>query len=252
MLPPRKTFSDSELFKRTRIASWGKLSTAAHVDIARVYLESGNIQTAYSWLNKIPENETFQSHERDQLLQEIYRRQGDDEKLTKLLYRKFRSYHSNKTLEDLLAVIGSDRRDETISKEIVLILANPVFCESDAEFLISVGKVEEAERLILERAEQLDGNYYGSLLSLAKTMESENRNLAATLIYRSLLISILERGYTKAYTHGVRYLKKLDKLATSITHWMKFDNHKIFKDQIYLSHGRKYSFWSKYEQKKSN
>ena len=81
---------------------------------------------------------------------------------------------------------------------------------ADAEFLISVGKVEEAERLILER------------------------------------------GYTKAYPHGVRYLKKLDKLATSVTQWMKFDNHKIFKDQIYLSHGRKYSFWSKYEQKKSN
>jgi len=238
---------DAELFERTRIASWGKLSTAAFVDIARVYLESGNVQTAYSWLNKIPENETFQSHERDQLLQEIYRRQGDDEKLTELLYRKFRSYHSNKTLEDLLAVIGSNKRDETISKELVLILANPVFCELDADFLISIGKIEEAEKLILERAEQLDGNYYGSLISLAKTMESENRNLAATLIYRSLLISILERGYTKAYRHGVRYLKKLDELATSITQWIKFDNHETFKDQIHLSHGRKHSFWSKYE-----
>ena len=115
--------------------------------------------------------------------------------------------------------------------------------------MLSVGKIDEAERFILERAEQLDGDYYGSLISLAKTMESENRNLAAALIYRSLLISVLERGYTKAYPHGVRYLKKLDKLATAITQWMKFDNHETFKDQIYLSHGRKYSFWSKYDQK---
>lgn len=239
---------DAELFKQTRIASWGKLSTAAFIDIARVYLESGNVPTAYSWLNKIPENENFQSYERDQLLQEIYTRQGDDKKLTELLYRKFRSYHSSETLQGLLAVIGSDKRDEVISKEVVLILANPIWRESDADFLISVGKIEDAEILILERAEQLNGNYYGSLISLAKTMESENRSLAATLIYRSLLISILERGYTKAYPHGVRYLKKLDKLATSITQWMKFDNHEIFKDQIHLSHGRKYSFWSKYEQ----
>ena len=242
-----RQIKDAELFEQTRIASWGKLSTGALVDIARVYLESGNVQTAYSWLNKIPENETFQSHERDQLLQEIYRRQGDDEKLAELLYRNFSSYHSSNTLQDLLAVIGSDRRDEVISKEVVLILANPIFCASDAEFMISVGKIDETERFILERAEQLDGDYYGSLISLAKTMESENRNLAAALIYRSLLISVLERGYTKAYPHGVRYLKKLDKLATAITQWMKFDNHETFKDQIYLSHGRKHSFWSKYE-----
>ena len=242
---------DAELFKQTRIASWGKLSTAAFIDIARVYLECGEVQTAYSWLNKIPENETFQSHKRDQLLQEIYRRQGDDKKLTELLYRKFRSYHSIETLDDLLNVIGSDRRDEIISKEVVLILANPIWRESDADFLISVGKVEDAETLILERAEQFDGNYYGSLISIAKAMESENCNLAATLIYRSLLISILERGYTKAYRHGVRYLKKLDKLAASITQWMKFGNHESFKARIHRSHGRKYSFWSKYEQDKS-
>jgi len=243
---------DAELFEKTRTASWGKLSTGAFIDIARVYLESGDVQTAHLWLSKIPENDTFQSHERDELLQEIYRQQGDDKKLIELLYRKFRSYHSGSTLENLLAVIGSDKRDEVISKELVLILANPTWCESDADFLISVGKIEEAEKLILARTEQLDGGYYTSLVSIAKTMESENRNLAATLIYRSLLVSILERGYTKAYRHGVRYLKKLDKLAASISLWMKFDNHETFKDQIYLSHGRKYSFWSKYEPNKSN
>jgi len=88
-----------------------------------------------------------------------------------------------------------------------LIHANPTFSESDADFLVSVGKIEEAERFILER------------------------------------------GYTKAYPHGVRYLNKLDKLAISISQWMKFDSHETFKDQIYQSHGRKHSFWSRYEQK---
>jgi len=37
-----------------------------------------------------------------------------------------------------------------------------------------------------------------------------------------------------------------------ITQWVKFDSHETYKDQIYLSHGRKHSFWSKYEQRKSN
>lgn len=69
-------------------------------------------------------------------------------------------------------------------------------------------------------------------------------------MYRSLLISILERGYTKAYPHGIRYLKKLDKLAASIADWKEFNHHEVFKAQIKEAHGRKRSFWSKYEVKK--
>jgi len=64
-----RQIKDAELFEKTRIASWGKLSTAALIDIARVYLESGDVETAHSWIRKIPEGETFQAYERDQLLQ---------------------------------------------------------------------------------------------------------------------------------------------------------------------------------------
>ena len=65
---------------------------------------------------------------------------------------------------------------------------------ADAEFLIAIGKIVEAEAYILKRADQLDGNHYGPLVSLAEAMESNSRHLVASLIYRSLLISILERG----------------------------------------------------------
>jgi thioredoxin-like negative regulator of GroEL len=87
-----RQIKDAKLFEKTRIASWGKLSTAALIDIARVYLESGEVETAHSWLKKIPEGETYQAYDRDKLLEEIYQKQGDSEKLTELLYQKFRSY----------------------------------------------------------------------------------------------------------------------------------------------------------------
>jgi hypothetical protein len=241
---------DAKLFERTRIASWGKLSTAALVDIARVYLESGDIETAHSCLKKIPKGETFQAYERDKLLLEIYQKQDDSEKLTELLYQKFRSYHSTDTLQALLDVIGHNKRDDVINDEARQILKTDRLQESDAEFLIAVGKIDEAEAYLLKRADQLDGNHYGSLLSLAEAMEAENRHLVTSLIYRSLLISILERGYTKAYPRGVSYLKNLDKLATSVTDWKEFNHHDAFKEQIIQAHGRKRSFWSKYEVKK--
>ena len=38
----------------------------------------------------------------------------------------------------------------------------------------------------------------------------------------------LELGYTKAYPHGISYLKKLDKLATSVTDWKEYNHHEAF------------------------
>ncbi|MFH2001810.1 MAG: DUF6880 family protein, partial [Planctomycetota bacterium] len=142
---------DPELFKKTRIESWGELSTAAFIDIATVYLESGNVEAAFSWVQKIPEDDTFKSYERDKLLRQIYERQGEEEKLTELLYRNFRSYHSMDTLQDLLNVIGENKREEVISDEIPLILEDSKLNYSDAEFFIEIGKMDEAEDYLLKR-----------------------------------------------------------------------------------------------------
>lgn len=177
-----RQIKDAKLFEQTRIASWGKRSTAAFIDIARVYLESGAVDTAYSWLMKIPKGGTFQAYERDQLLLEIYRKQDNTEKLIELLYEQFNFSHSSNTLQALLDVIGHDKRDKVIRDEVALILQSSTLKESDAEFLISIDKIDEAEIYLLGRAEQLDGDNYGSLLSLAKSMELESRNLVASLM----------------------------------------------------------------------
>ncbi len=241
---------DGELFEKTRIASWGTLSTSAYIDIARVYLESGDVQTAYARLQNIPEHETFKAHERDNLLTEIYSRLGDTEKLTDILYRKFRSHRSLESLQELLHVVGSEKRTEIIAEEVSLILKNSELRLSDAMFLTAIEKIDDAGEYLLKRADQIDGDFYGSLLPLAAAMEEENRYLAASLIYRSLLDSILTRGYTRAYPHGIRYLKKLDTLAAAVTDWKSFTGHEKFKEQLYQNHGRKRSFWSKYRAKK--
>jgi len=244
-----RQIKDAKLFEKTRIASRGKLSTAAFVDIARVYLECGDVEAAHLWIKKIPEADTFNADERDRALLEIYQKQGNAKKLTELLYRNFRSCHSVETLQALLDVIGQDKRDEVINDGVVHILRTDQLSESDAEFLVAIGKMDEAENYFLKHADQLEDAFYGSLLPLAGAMESENRPLAASLIYRGLLVSILKRGYTKAYPHGIRYLNKLDQLAATVSGWKEFAHHDAFKNQIYRDHGRKHSFWSKYEVK---
>jgi hypothetical protein len=241
-----RQIKDAALFEKTRIASWGKLSTAACVDIARVYQESGNARTALSWLEKISAAETFQAYERDRLLLNILGQLGEKQKEQDVAWRIFRRHRSKDSLEDLLSVIGQEMRDSVTTGETESILVNESLSLSDAAFLTEMGCIEEVERYLLERAEQLNGDLYGSLLPLAKAMESDARNLAATVIYRALLDSILRRGQTKTYPHGVRYLKKLDRLAKSVTDWRGQVNHDSYLQQVRQSHGRKYSFWSRY------
>ena len=245
-----RQIKDAELFEKTSITSRGKLSTAALIDIAEVYLESGDTETAHARLKKIPKGETYQAYKRNKLLEEIYRKQGNSKQLSELLYQRFRSCHSTDTLQELLEVIGSDKRSKVIADEVAHIMNRGSIRESDAEFLIAIGKIDEAEVYLLKHADHLDGNLYSSLPALAEVMEAENRYLVTSLIYRKLLLSILERGHTRAYPHGIRYLKKLDKLSAFVTDWKNFNHHEAFKEQIFQTHGLKRSFWSKYDGKK--
>jgi hypothetical protein len=120
-----------------------------------------------------------------------------------------------------------------------MILERSELLESDAEFRIAVGKIDQAQ----EYSSQTSGSVGRPLLrepfSFAEALESQKHNPAASLIYMSLLVSILERGYSKAYRHGIRYLKKLDTLAVSITDWKSFHYYKVFKDRIYHACGCK-------------
>ncbi|MEE9338633.1 MAG: hypothetical protein V3U87_11165 [Methylococcaceae bacterium] len=243
-----RQIKDAPLFEATRLAAWGDpLGTAALIDVASVYFEQGDSDTAASRLSLTPEKETFMADERDRLWLDIYQQQGDKEKHTALLTQRFRNYHSVQMLTELLDVIGEDKREEVVAKEIKAIFKQAALKLSDADFLMAIEKIDEAEAYLIKHAGELNGDHYDYLLKLARAMDTEDRYLVASLMYRSLLNSILASARSTAYSHGVRYLKKLDKLAVSIADWLHFDNHQVFKEQLYQTHGRKRSFWSKYE-----
>ena len=127
------------------------------------------------------------------------------------------------------------------------ILRETTLSLTNAAFLVEIDHMKDAEKYLLERADQLNGDLYIHLLPLAETMESAECYLAATVVYRSLLDSILRRGQTKTYSHGVRYLKKMDLLAKLITDWQAFGDHIAYTQKLRKNHGRKSSFWSRYE-----
>ena len=240
-----RQFKDPALFERARLASWDTLSTAACVDIARVYLECDLAETTLAWLEKV-KNESYLLSERDCLLLEIYGRLGDTSRQADTAWRMFRRSRSASSLSQLLGVIGHDKREDVVTAETKALLDDSGFSAADAAFLVGSGEIDAAEAYLLQSSHLLNGDHYGGLLPLAEAMEKESRYLAASVIYRSLLDSILRRAQSRIYHHGVNYLRKLDLLARCISEWCSVATHDVYLLELRSDHGRKSSFWSQY------
>jgi hypothetical protein len=229
-----RQLKDAPLFEQTRRAAWGDdPGTAACVDI--------------DWLERIPAGESFQQQERDELLLAIYDRQGDKQQQAEVARRSFCRQRSQSGFERWISIVGEDQRADLLDLEVRVILDAPLLSLTDAAFLTAMGQWDAAENYLQARAEQLNGDHYQFLLPLAETFESLARPLTASLLYRALLDSILSRARTTTYGHGARYLRKLDLLAQTVSDWRNIEPHAVYVEQLRRQHGRKISFWSRYE-----
>lgn len=245
-----RQIGDAELFERTLLMESEKTWPAQWIKIAQVYLAAGDADTAYERLQRIPEDDRMSGGEKNSLLLEIYRQQGLEDKRTELLFEMFRANHTASLLNSLVEAVGEDRREELIDGAVSEIRRFVGISYSDLNFLIDCGRYGDAEAYLVSRADRLNGGLYTNLLPVAAALEKHGFVTGTTLIYRALLLSILEKAYTKAYSHGVRYLKKLDRLALEDGDWKRIGEHRLFVEELVRKHGRKASFWTKYESAK--
>lgn len=242
-----RQLKDAPLFEKAALAAWPKLTSNTCLDIAEVYFEAGNPEKALQWVMKIPPEEIFFDYKRDALLLNIYKKTNDQEKLKEVAWQIFRKQRHVETLKQLLSIIGEDQRERVITEAVQGILSNPHFSESDLSFLLQINQIDQAQCYLFKNVQELDGYRDNFLLPIAQQFEKENRFLAATMIYRELLESILNRAISKYYHHGVRYLKKLEELAPDIADWEEFLTHDQYRKKINETHFRKKSFWMKYK-----
>lgn len=240
---------NAHLFEKTMLRRQPDPSGASILDIAEVYLAAGEPGTALKWLEKIPSDDPYIAYKREDLLLQIYKAQGNQGKLEQTAWKKFRASRSLDSLNVLLEVIGEDKRTQVIKDEAGYIIdeENSV-TYSDIRFLIDVKQIEEAEICVLTMAGtgNLDGYLYEILLPIAKDMEKEERFLAAYVIYRELMVSILDRKFYNGYPHAAKYLRKLNALSEKIEDWEKLGNHLELLTWLEDVHGKKSSFWRHY------
>jgi hypothetical protein len=238
------------LEKVKRSQSNGELPTAFLIDIAKLHFECGDLNAALEWLTRFPADKSFRVHERDELLIAIYQGLKKPRKVAETSLKVFKRDRDIESLNQLVRAVGEEKRAEIVDESVKTILKAREFSTSDAEFLIETNRIDDAENYILAHATRLNGDLYAGLLDLAKSVLKHDRLVAAYVIYRALLDSILARANSKYYHHGVSYLKKLDSLAKKISDWKEIEPHSKYLEYLRQKHKHKSSFWSQYAPQK--
>ncbi len=238
-----RELNDPHLFERARKAHRPKPGTAACVDIANAWLRAGEPATALGWLERIDPGEPFMAEERDTALVEVYRRLERRGELLDLLRRRFHACRSRESLDELLGVMGAERRGEMVAEANEAIRRSVGFATTDAEFLLDCMDAGRAAEYVLERRADVNGDDWPNLLPLARALSDAQQPLGATVIYRALLDTILARAQSRAYRHGAGYWRRLDRLAVGMTEWRGIAPHAEYAASVQERHRRKSSFW---------
>ncbi len=115
-------------------------------------------------------------------------------------------------------------------------------------FFIEWRALDRADRLVRERLTSLDGRLYEVLRPAAEALE-EKFPEAASLLYRRLVESVLERGSSKQYPYAARDLTACTRLSPHLPVPGSIESHAEFVARLRKTHGRKYGFWGLLEPK---
>ena len=115
-------------------------------------------------------------------------------------------------------------------------------------FLIGWRALDRADRLVRERLATLDGRLYEVLRPAAEALE-EKFPEAASLLYRHLVESVLDRASSKQYRYAARDFQSCTRLSARLPMPGSIEAHTAFVSRLQKAHGRKFGFWALMEPK---
>jgi len=110
-------------------------------------------------------------------------------------------------------------------------------------FLISWPTLNRAADLVLQRADELNGDHYEILTPAAEALAAKHP-LAATVVLRAMIDFSLRNARSSRYRHAARHLLDCSSLAAMIGDFRQFEPHEAYEANLRRLHGKKSSFWS--------
>ncbi len=218
--------------------------------IAVQLLEAGRSAEALKWVRK-PGRHTFGvtddglSPERVSLEARILDATGERSAAQALRWRCFEARLSADILREYLKQLPDfeDIEAEDRAHAFALEKSEP---EVALQFFLDWPRLDLAAKLIETHPHCWDGGGWHILPKIAGLLEHD-QPLAATILYRALLDSILDRARFKAYGHGAKYLGKLVLLAQEADAMRPgtMTDHATFLAKLKKTHPRKSGFWAR-------
>ena len=201
---------------------------------------------AIKWLENEWENTGWDkpNAQRLSLLEECYLalNQHEKRKATLILLLDISPTYHN--LQKTLPLVSADEAQQLRVSFISLVLKQSDIYEKLSP-LLQLEEYALAESVAMAEFETLQACSYTTLLCLLK-ISPDDLSLVRIILLRCLLGDILHRAKSQAYHHAADYLKELDQLDKMVTSYKALPNHADYMLKVKEKHGRKYSFWSKY------
>ena len=109
--------------------------------------------------------------------------------------------------------------------------------------LVRWSALDRAARMVLDRADEIDGDHYEVLTPAADALQ-ERYPLAATVLRRAMIEFALDQARAKRYRHAARHFQQCASCAPMIHDFGDLETHEAFERRLKSQHGRKRGFWS--------
>jgi Family of unknown function (DUF6880) len=215
-------------------------------DVASRLLDAGRVDEAYNIImgaRAAEEGKSFRvfRYDLDKVYEACLERQGKTDELKAHLWDSFQQTLSDRGLRAYLKLLPDFDDIEAEEKALDLAVDHP-HLGAAINFLIRWPAHERAARVVVTRADALDGNSYDTLSAAADTLETEHP-LAATILRRAMIKNTLDGAKSKRYRHAARHLAECASCDALIEEYLDFPAHAAFVEALKQKHGRKYGFW---------
>ncbi len=232
---------DVAMYERSYLINTPEPGDLIKEDIAKFCLSRDDAESALKWLAG---EWHLRFKDRQQKLTDIaYSMSGRTDDLLKLRRDAYHNEPGFQRLQALLEVVPEAEKEAlqaqaqsraSASEDIIVAV----------DTLIKLEALDAAGAYVLQHPELIKQVTYHALAEWAVLFEEGSEHLAAVLLYRELMLEILQAGRTKAYRHAAKYYKALERLDQHLDDYQSLVSQADFYLALQECHGRKRSFWS--------
>jgi len=216
------------------------------VEIGRRMLGAGRLEEALRWVSDADGCDLHRGLEVMEVKTEALEALGRTDEAQRVRWRRVEACLDPDALDRYLEGLPSDRARAKARAAAAAIAAAHEDPHLGLWFLNERGGEEALRKFVAQRIDELDGAFYHMLRPVAETLAA-GHPLAAVLLHRRMVESVLDRGRSTAYDYAARDFSRAASRARRAQGGEGFESHEEWVERLRARHGRKRAFWGRVE-----